>query len=66
MCEAIQESRAEGEAIGVKKGRAEGKTKGILSTPIRLLKKEFLTLAQAAEEAKMPSEEFQLKAAEQP
>ncbi len=57
MCQAIQEMRA-GE-------RTEGEAKGILNTLISLFRKGIVTLAQAAEEAKMSPEEFQAKAAEQ-
>ena len=57
MCQAIEEMRAESEA----KGRVEG----ILKTLVSLFKKGILTLAQAAEEAKMSPEEFQIIAAAQ-
>ena len=57
MCQAIEEMRAESEA----KGRVEG----ILKTLVSLFKKGILTLAQAAEEAKMSPEEFQRIAAQQ-
>ena len=53
MCQAIEEMRAESEA------------KGILKTLVSLFKKGILTLAQAAEEAKMSPEEFQRIAAQQ-
>ena len=53
MCQAIEEMRAESEA------------KGILKTLVSLFKKGILTLAQAAEEAKMSPEEFQIIAAAQ-
>lgn len=57
MCQAIQEMRAN--------ERTEGEAKGILNTLISLFRKGIVTLAQAAEEAKMSPEEFQAKAAEQ-
>ena len=57
MCQAIEEMRAESEA----KGRVEG----ILKTLVSLFKKVILTLAQAAEEAQMSPEEFQIIAAAQ-
>ena len=57
MCQAIEEMRAESEA----KGRVEG----ILKTLVSLFKKGILTLAQAAEEAQMSPEEFQIIAAAQ-
>ena len=47
------------------KGKAEGETKGVLKTLVSLFKKGILTLAQAAEEAKMSPEEFQRIAAAQ-
>ena len=53
MCQAIEEMRAESEA------------KGILKTLVSLFKKGILTLAQAAEEAQMSPEEFQIIAAAQ-
>ena len=53
MCQAIEEMRAEERA------------KGILETLVSLFKKGILTLAQAAEEAKMSPEEFQRIAAQQ-
>ena len=63
------EGRAEGEAKGRAEGRAEGEAKGraegIVSTLVSLFKKGMLTLAQAAEEAKMSPEEFQRMAAAQ-
>ena len=57
MCQAIEEMRSESEA----KGRVEG----ILKTLVSLFKKGILTLAQAAEEAQMSPEEFQIIAAAQ-
>ena len=61
--------RAEGEAKGRAEGRAEGEAKGraegIVSTLVSLFKKGMLTLAQAAEEAKMSPEEFQRMATAQ-
>ena len=53
MCQAIEEMRAEERA------------KGILETLVSLFKKGILTLAQAAEEAKMSPEDFQRIAAQQ-
>ena len=53
MCQAIEEMRAEERA------------KGILETLVSLFKKGILTLAQAAEEAKMSPEEFQRIATQQ-
>ena len=53
MCQAIEEMRAEERA------------KGILETLVSLFKKGILTLAQAAEEAQMSPEEFQIIAAAQ-
>ena len=61
MCQAIEEMRAESRA----EGRAEGEAKGILKTLVSLFRKGILTLAQAAEEAKMSPEEFQRIAAQQ-
>ena len=49
------------EMRGVEKGRAEGTIKIL----VNLFKKGILTLAQAAEEANMSPEEFQLKVNEQ-
>lgn len=57
MCKALEDIRAD--------ERAEGKMEGMINTLISLFKKGILTLSQAAEEAKMSPEEFQLKAAEQ-
>ena len=50
---------------GRTEGLAEGEAKGILKTLVSLFKKGILTLAQAAEEAKMSPEEFQRIAAQQ-
>ena len=50
---------------GKAEGEAKGETKGILKTLVSLFKKGMLTLAQAAEEAKMSPEEFQRIAAAQ-
>lgn len=61
MCKALEDIRADERA----EGRAEGKMEGMINTLISLFKKGILTLSQAAEEAKMSPEEFQLKAAEQ-
>ena len=59
------EGRAEGEAKGRAEGEAKGRAEGIVSTLVSLFKKGMLTLAQAAEEAKMSPEEFQRMAAAQ-
>ena len=47
------------------KGEAKGRAEGIVSTLVSLFKKGMLTLAQAAEEAKMSPEEFQRMATAQ-
>ena len=65
MCQAIEEMRAESRAEGEAKGEARGEAKGVLKTLVSLFKKGILTLAQAAEEAKMSPEEFQRIAAQQ-
>ena len=62
MCQAIQDMMAESRAEGEAKGRAEG----VMKTLVELFKEGILTLAQAAQKAKMSPEEFQMKAAEQP
>ena len=65
MCQAIQDMMAESEAKGRAEGEAKGRAEGVIEMLVSLFKKGILTLAQAAEEAKMSPEEFQLKVAEQ-
>ena len=60
-----QEEFEKGEAKGRAEGEAKGRAEGIVSTLVSLFKKGMLTLAQAAEEAKMSPEEFQRMATAQ-
>ena len=53
------------EMRGVEKGLQKGRAEGAIKMLIALFKKGILTLAQAAEEANMSPEEFQLKVNEQ-
>ena len=46
---------------GKTEGKAEGKAEGILETLVALVKKNILTIAQAAEQAKMTVPEFEDK-----
>ena len=61
----MEKGMAKGRAEGMEKGRAEGMAdgmvKGRLETLLGLVKKGFLTLAQAAEEANMTVPEFEAK-----
>ena len=65
MCEIydkiLQEGRAEGEAKGEARGRAEGRLEGRLAALADLVKSGIIKLEQAAEQAKMPIEEFKIK-----
>ena len=65
MCEAIEgirnDARAEGRTEGIAEGMAKGIEEGILKTLIGLVKKNLLTVAQAAEEANMTVPEFEEK-----
>ena len=54
MCEIYDKILMEGEA----KGRAEGEAKGRLSVLVDLVRKGIITITQAAEQEKMPVEEF--------
>ena len=60
--EGREEGRAEGRAEGEAKGREEGRAEGILTTLADLVKNGIITAMQAAEQAKMPVEEFTKKA----
>ena len=63
--EEFEKGEAKGRAEGRAEGEAKGRAEGIVSTLVSLFKKGMLTLAQAAEEAKMSPEEFQRMAAAQ-
>ena len=54
-----REGRAEGLAEGLAKGRVEGEETGGLKKLAHLVRKERLSLAEAAEDANMTVEEFQ-------
>ena len=63
MAELFDEERMreeDNEAVRAE-GRAEGKAEGKLETLLELVRKGFLTLAQAAAEAHMTEEEFNTK-----
>ena len=66
MCKAVEdwaeELLTEGEAKGRAEGRMEGKEEGIITTLADLVKNGIITAIQAAEQAKMPVEEFTKKA----
>ena len=66
MCKAVEdwaeELLTEGEAKGREEGRMEGKEEGIITTLADLVKNGIITAMQAAEQAKMPVEEFTKKA----
>ena len=66
MCKAVEdwaeELLTEGEAKGRAEGRMEGKEEGIITTLADLVKNGIITAIQAAEQAKMPIEEFTKKA----
>ena len=57
MCEAIEGIRNDALA----EGKAEGIEEGIIRTLIGLVKKDLLTVTQAAEEAHMTVPEFEKK-----
>ena len=63
--EEFEKGEAKGRAEGRAEGEAKGRAEGIVSTLVSLFKKGMLTLAQAAEEAKMSPEEFQRMATAQ-
>ncbi len=74
MCKAVEDwaeelltegeakGRAEGEAKGRAEGEAKGRAEGIMTTLADLVKNGIITVIQAAEQAKMPVEEFTKKA----
>lgn len=57
MCEIYDKIQQD----GIEKGIAQGKAEGIFTTLVSLVKKGLLTLSQAAEEAKMSVEEFEIQ-----
>ena len=62
MCKAVEDWAEELLTEGEAKGRAEGKEEGIITTLADLVKNGIITVIQAAEQAKMPVEEFTKKA----
>ena len=64
MCKAVEDWAEELLTEGEAKGRAEGKEEGIITTLADLVKNGIITVIQAAEQAKMPVEEFTKKAGE--
>ena len=54
----MKEERAEGRAEGRVEGRVEGREEGRLEALAGLVNKNYLTIAQAADEAKMTQSEF--------
>ena len=61
MCVAIEEMRFDAKAEGLAEGLEQGLEQGIFGTLASLVKKGVLTLAQAAEEARMTVPEFEAK-----
>ena len=61
MCKAIDDMRNEAMEIGWNKGLNEGRNEGILETLTNLVKKDLLSLADAAREAGLSVGEFQKK-----
>ena len=57
--EGIAEGRKEGIAEGRKEGIAEGKVKGIVETLVGLVKKQLISVTDAAQEAHMSVFEFE-------
>lgn len=66
MCKAVEdwaeELLTEGEARGRAEGEAKGRAEGIITTLADLVKNGIITVIQAAEQAKMPVDEFTKKA----
>ena len=62
MCKAVEDWAEELLTEGEAKGREEGRAEGILTTLADLVKNGIITAMQAAEQAKMPVEEFTKKA----
>ena len=58
MCEIYDKILMEGEAKGEAKGRAKGRAEGRLSVLTDLVRNGIITITQAAEQEKMPVEEF--------
>ena len=50
----FDEARAEGEAVGIAKGKAEGETKEKFATVKRMLKRGKSSLAEIAEDTELP------------
>ena len=61
MCEIYDKIQQDGIAIGEARGIKEGEARGILKTLVSLVKKGIITLAQAAEQANMTVEEFEIQ-----
>ena len=57
--EGREEGRAEGREEGRAEGREEGRAEGVVSTLTALVRDGILTLAQAAERARMTVEAFE-------
>ena len=57
------EGRAEGKAEGRAEGEADGEKKGFLKALVGLVKNGLLTITQAAEQANMTVEDFELQSA---
>ena len=58
-----QEEYEKGRAEGKAEGEADGEKKGTLRTLLGLVKKGLLTITQAAEQANMTVEDFELQSA---
>ena len=58
----LKKGRAEGEASGLKKGRAEGRAEGEMAGSVKtlaaLVRKNVITLKEAAEQAEMSEAAF--------
>ena len=60
--EGIEEGIEKGRAEGIEEGRAEGIEQGSLQTLLNLIRKGFLTIADAATQVDMTVPEFEEKA----
>ena len=58
MCQDFSDMKARAEAIGVETGYEQGVEQGVLRTLVKLVDDGVLTVAEAAERAKMTVAEF--------
>lgn len=63
MCEIIERNRAEAYAEGVARGETRGEIRGTMKTLINLVKKNRITIEEAAEDANMTVTAFKAEMA---